>query len=517
MDSNKQYKKTYNKEYTQIFKSTFFMMKRALCAELKKVELLSIKQLTLLGFSFVVFPLAFSLLYSVNQINQLSKQGTDAIFDVAKVIKSNRELRSSLNEMQRYASQYLVLKDSALVEKFLLHEKNVETLIKSNYEQPVDSILRGLTSELSAEIEQTNTLLQHEFNGNLGELTLKKLQAQFRKLNAISNKMNDHTNQVIGAQAAKIRYSATVVNNNMFRVLLIIPATIVIAAFFIFLITKPLKLLKLKIQKLEQGDFQKEILFKGSNEVKEIADALEMMRARLYELELQKSSFIRHISHELKTPLAAIREGSELLYDNSVGELNEDQQEIAGILKTSTRRLQYLIEDLLNFNVVLDATSLQNNESLNFSALVLDAISQRKLGINRKNITINNELEDLKLFSNKKQLDVILDNLLSNAINYSPDHGEITLNSVRKENKLVFTITDQGCGIEASEKNRIFNAFYQGNKQKDNMIKSSGLGLTIVKELLTRLQGSITVSSTTDIPSGTSISIELLLGGRKYD
>jgi two-component system sensor histidine kinase GlrK len=89
------------------------------------VGLLSIKQLTILGFSFVAFPLFFSLLYSVNQINQLSQQGTNAIFDVAKVIKTNRELRGSLNEMQRYASQYLVLKDSDLLDKFFLHEASV--------------------------------------------------------------------------------------------------------------------------------------------------------------------------------------------------------------------------------------------------------------------------------------------------------------------------------------------------------------------------------------------------------
>ena len=74
-----------------------------------------------------------------------------------------------------------------------------------------------------------------------------------------------------------------------------------------------------------------------SGTVKEINEALNSMGNRLHALELQKSSFIRHISHELKTPLAAIREGTELLYDNSVGSLNNDQQEITKIIRNSTR------------------------------------------------------------------------------------------------------------------------------------------------------------------------------------
>jgi two-component system sensor histidine kinase GlrK len=482
-----------------------------------KIGSLSIKELAIVGFSFVILPLFLSLLYSVYQINQLSKQGTAAIFDVAKVIQTNRELRISLNEMQRYASQYLVLKDGSLMDKFLFEEEKALTLLAKNCKRPEKSLLGKLSRELTLEIHETDKLLRIEFNAKLGELTLESLQQKFKKLNALSNQINDHTNQVISSQASNIRYFAEVVNNNMLQVLFIVPVTILIAALFIMLITTPLKQLKKHIQRLEKGDFEAKIKLKGSNEVSEVADALDMMRSRLYELELQKSSFIRHISHELKTPLAAIREGSELLYDNSVGILNKDQYEITSILKSSTEKLQSLIEDLLDFNVVLDATSLHQHEKLNFADLVNDAIEQRKLDINRKCLKIRRELHDANLFSNKKQLDVILDNLLSNAINYSPENGEIVLKNVKITNGVLFTISDQCCGIPESEHKKIFNAFYQAHNQKDNTIKSSGLGLTIVKELLTRLQGSIEVHSSTTLPSGTSMRITLLTVGEEYE
>ncbi len=158
----------------------------------------------------------------------------------------------------------------------------------------------------------------------------------------------------------------------MLKSLLIIPLTVFIAIFFIIRITKPLKKLIKQIQTLEKGNFEHPINFKSSPEINEIIDALEVMRTRLHALELQKSSFIRHISHELKTPLAAIREGTELLYDNAVGPLNKDQEEIVDITREGVSRLQKHIEELLDFNIVLDSTSLQDSEKLIVPTLIND-------------------------------------------------------------------------------------------------------------------------------------------------
>ena len=276
--------------------------------------------------------------------------------------------------------------------------------------------------------------------------------------------------------------------------------SLLIAGVFIILITQPLKRLIVKIDRLQQGDFEQDGLLQGESvagflEVKEIDDALNSMRSRLHALELQKSSFIRHISHELKTPLAAIREGTELLYDNSVGSLNNDQQEITNIIRTSTTRLQRLIEELLDFNIVLDSTSLQDKEKINLPELIEQALNDRILDIKRKNITIEKNYDNIFVESNEKQLTVIIDNLLSNAIKYSPEYGMIQIFAAIDNHQLVFSVTDQGEGIKADQQSKIYDAFYQGTPAKDYNIKSSGLGLTIVKELLMRLNGDITLLS----------------------
>jgi len=327
----------------------------------------------------------------------------------------------------------------------------------------------------------------------------------------IKKQIKQRSNVIINSQAKSIDHSARETSNNIINSLFSIPITLLIAIIFILLITRPLKRLINKINTLEQGNFQTEISLDGTTEIIAIAEALETMRQRLHSLELQKSSFIRHISHELKTPLAAIREGTELIYDHSVGSLNDDQQEICKIIKNSVNRLQCLIEDLLDFNIVLDSTSLLKAEHISFNNLINQVIEQRKLEIKRKNLTIDNQGSALSLCCNVKQLSVILDNLLSNAIKYAPLASNITIKQRNKGKNLAISIIDKGPGISLAQQPLVFDAFYQGNPPKNSQIKGSGLGLTIVKELVMRLHGDIHIES--DINSahnhGTCITVTL--------
>jgi two-component system sensor histidine kinase GlrK len=466
----------------------------------------SIKKLSILGFSLVALPLVIALLYSANQISLLSHQSTSAIFNVAELVKTNRQINFTLAKMERSASQFLILKDQDLLTAYLRHEQAILKAMASNPLFNKDNNLNRLSKEFSQAIKLVHRYLTLH---PLETSSLASLQVHFTELVSIRKKIAEQSNNLLISQAEQIKASANDVRHDMLKSLMIIPFTLIIAAIFIFLITKPLKQLLKKIHHLALGNFDSEVTFNGSPEMKEIADALEVMRNRLHALELQKSSFIRHISHELKTPLAAIREGTELLYDHSVGELNAEQQEISNIIRSSVTRLQRLIEDLLDFNIVLDSTSLQDAETVELSLLVDQVLQQRSLDIKQKNLTVVYKSAAIKLKANGKQLSVILDNLLSNAIKYSDENNVINIVCSLNDNTLLLSIIDQGIGIANGQQEKIFDAFYQGIPAKNAKIKGSGLGLTIVKELLMRLNGTIELKSNTGINSGTSMTITL--------
>jgi len=471
----------------------------------------------LLGFAFVALPLVLALLYSANQVNQLSKQGANSIFAVAEIINTNQEISSTLKKMERYASQYLVLQDNELIDNYLIQ---YQLLLTTSDKLQQHHELQTLTRQLSQAIEQIHqritisTLVLSNENNQPTVISLDELQKYFKDLININEEINARSSELINQQAEKIKSATEKISHSLLKNLFIIPVSLLIAGVFIVLITKPLKALIFKIQQLQQGNFQQdadlhEKPVSGFVEIKEINDALNTMRTRLHALELQKSSFIRHISHELKTPLAAIREGTELLYDNSVGSLNDEQQEITKIIRNSTTRLQQLIEALLDFNIVLDSTSLQDKECINLLTLIEGVLNDRTLDIKRKHLTIDKHYSNISIESNAKQLTVIIDNLLSNAIKYSPEHGVININAQLNAQQLTFAVADHGDGIKQEQQSKVFDAFYQGTSPKDYNIKSSGLGLTIVKELLMRLNGDITLNSQTQSPSGTVMIVTL--------
>lgn len=467
---------------------------------------LSIKKLTLLGFMLVALPLVIALIYSTLQVNLMSKQSTQAIFSVVALTKVNRELNESQVKLERYASQFIVLKDIELKAEYLAEEKQILSFVNDDLTVYEDKVLIQLSNEFSLIIMIIN---EHIVTSAVEDNSLEIIQNQFVALSDITRNIHIRSDELINNQAKKIDKTAKQVSDTMLIGLLIIPVTIVIAAIFIYLITTPLKLLIAKIQSLEQGNFEKEIRLKGSPEIREIAEALEIMRLRLHALELQKSSFIRHISHELKTPLAAIREGTELLYDNSVGKLNEEQQEICYIIKDSVNRLQRLIEDLLNFNIVLDSTSLQDSERIEIKVLLEEVLADHKLDIKRKRIEVIQVIEEVIIYSNVQQLKVVIDNLLSNAIKYSPECQEISIYSEMKNKQLQISIVDNGPGIHFDIQDKIFDAFYQGPAPSNTLVKGSGLGLTIVKELLMRLNGEIELHSKDNNGKGTKVQISL--------
>ncbi|PKH85393.1 HAMP domain-containing sensor histidine kinase [Colwellia sp. Bg11-28] len=471
---------------------------------------ISIKKLTLIGFTFVAMPLVMALIFGANKASELAQKSTSAIYNVAQLTQLNSKLDETIAKLERSASQFVVLKDDELLAIFSGHHKALIDIIQETSAKQQDKVLKEQLTSLKAESDRIKELMLNE---NIDTFSLEQIQQEFKLLQLINEQLEKRSTFVVNQQVLDIQQTTEEISDNILERLYIIPITLLIAGVFIILITKPLKRLTDEIQLLEQGSFEQEINLHGPAEVREIADALENMRQRLHALELQKSSFIRHISHELKTPLAAIREGTELIYDNSVGPLNEDQQEICDIIRVSVNRLQRLIEDLLDFNIVLDSTSLHGLEKISLSELINDACNVRKLDIKSKNLTMKCNNSPYFVYSNSKQLSVILDNILSNAIKYSPVNGDITITYSSSKECITINIIDQGPGIDPSLSEKVFDAFYQGKAPINSQIKGSGLGLTIVKELLLRLNGKIEVIPARKISaaneSGACITITL--------
>lgn len=468
---------------------------------------ISIKTLTFIGLSAAILPLIFVLLYGSNQINALASKSAESIVDVAWITDKDRALNQSLMQLQRTNSQFLILQEADILERFMTQKEELLQLLiemsNSLSHQALNEKVEQLTQLLS-------TLSQILTEKPLP--SLEQVQSNYLAINQLQQEISQLNAKLISDKVAQVQETATQTQNTLLNTLIIIPFSLIAAAIFTLIIAKPLEALSHQISRLEKGKFDQAIHYSGAQEVLAIGHALEQMRVQLLQLEMQKSSFIRHISHELKTPLAAIREGTELLYDNSVGELNEAQQEITNIIRSNVSRLQMLIEDLLDFNIVLDSTSLSQLQTVDINAVFSECLEQRKLDCQAKKLNVVIQGDSCHIASNHKQLSVIFDNLISNAIKYSPKSGDITLTVQDQGAEVILLLSDQGPGIADQHQSKVFDAFYQGPAPDDSAIKSSGLGLTIVKELVRRLQGSIELLSE---PTARGLTVKLTLPAKK--
>ena len=166
---------------------------------------------------------------------------------------------------------------------------------------------------------------------------------------------------------------------------------------------------------------------RGPEDLRYLGRRLDWLRRRLDEFETQKNRFLRHVSHELKTPLTALREGAELLHDQVAGPLTPVQKQVVGIMRDNSIKLQRLIEELLDYQRALHAAASLEMKTVVLDELVADAARAHQLAAASKGLRFVLDAQSATLDADPEKLRSIVDNLISNAVKFTPPGGTITV------------------------------------------------------------------------------------------
>lgn len=230
--------------------------------------------------------------------------------------------------------------------------------------------------------------------------------------------------------------------------------------------------------------------------------------AALCDLRRRHAEFVSSVSHEMKTPLAAIRAYVELLADGDAGD-EKTREEFLGIIDAQTTRLQRLIENLLNLARIEAGIIKVNKEPQSLNDLLEEASGVVEPQAGMKQITLRRELSPLYLpvLADKDLLLQAAINLLSNAVKYTPNGGTVTLRSRLVDEGVLFEVSDTGVGLAPEDCERIFERFYRVDRNKD-MASGTGLGLPLAKHIVEDVhRGTITVASR--LGEGSTFSVVL--------
>jgi two-component system sensor histidine kinase GlrK len=242
---------------------------------------------------------------------------------------------------------------------------------------------------------------------------------------------------------------------------------------------------------LGEGDFSTPIVVSGPRDLESIGAKLDWLRKRLDSLDREKVKMLAHISHELKTPLSSIKEGAGLLKDGLVGPLSENQAEVVAILDNNCSKLQKLIQNILDFNMARAKQMPLDLQDVRVDTLIDEVAEDHRNAMLARNIELTTQLEPVAVNGNRKQLKTVIDNLLANAVKFTPDNGDIGIYMKMKGNKVNILVEDKGPGISEEDRPQIFLPFFQGSQKNRSVVKGSGLGLAISKEYVQNCGGTL--------------------------
>jgi PAS domain S-box-containing protein len=232
-----------------------------------------------------------------------------------------------------------------------------------------------------------------------------------------------------------------------------------------------------------------------------------------------KSELISIVSHQLRTPMTSIKGYTDLLYLETVGEINEAQRRFLSIIKSNADRLALLANDLLDISRIETGRIRLNLEFIHISAISDEIAASLRRQIEEKGLSLKLDIPEglPPIYGDRDRVTQILTNLIDNARHYTPAGGQITVSAQVRDNFLQVSVTDTGIGIAPEDQEKIFDRFYRADSPLVQEVAGTGLGLSIVKAFVEMHGGEIRVESEPGRGSTFSFTLPLAERGQELE
>lgn len=288
-------------------------------------------------------------------------------------------------------------------------------------------------------------------------------------------------------------------------VLLII--SVLVGTVVSFMISRfPLKPLRRVIDatnRLASGDFSVRLHLAGPSSFSEVETSFNRMAEELGSIEMLRSDFVDHFSHEFKTPIVSIKGFAEELKHDDL--TPEQRNEYLDIIIHESSRLSQLATNVLNLSRVEKQTILANRERFDLTEQVRRCVLLFENKWEQRRLNLNVELDEVTIEGDEELLSQVWLNLIDNAVKFTPEGGCVDIRLQKGETSVVFLIRDDGYGISEEAQRHIFDKFYQGDAS--HTVSGNGLGLSIARRIVALHSGDIRCKS--EESAGTEFIVEL--------
>lgn len=445
----------------------------------------------LAGFFLVGLPLAGALLWSAWNTERLAERGTKAVGNALQASRASRALVNHAGSIERLTRQIIVRPEPDLLADLGQAHLKFTNLAA---ELAGMSLEPERISALGKAVEQEKTLYSTISDAASSPPEPRAAVAQAASIVDGAYEILGISHVLADREIQRLREDAEDAGRILVLLVMVAgAAALAIAMILARVIARPIAQLDDAIRRLGRADFERPIEVSGPRDLASLGERLDWLRRRLTELEAEKGRFLQHLSHDLKTPLTALREGTELLGDQVTGPLAPPQRQVVGILRENAIKLQGMIEDLLDYQRTLHSAATLDAERVSLEPLLRSSVQAHRLAAAAKGQRLVVELAPATVWADATKLRSIVDNLLGNAIKFTPPGGVVTLLAREKQGGVEIDVIDTGPGVPVEERDAIFDAFFRGRAGASGRAEGTGLGLAIARDFVKAHGGRIEV------------------------
>ncbi len=437
--------------------------------------------MTLVSFLLALIPLIALLWQSQSDLAKVGQMTTLETRFVVDVVSDMQRLDNAVVDVERSIRQFAVLRSDQVAS---LSDNAIEqfTLAADNLCQALSvpatcSRLSGQLNQLAEYRTIEDQLLLNAYLASIGD-SVEQLRDD---VEAVINQRVQVQQDDLNAMQAKQAWSTA----------MLVSVSLLLILLGSQLIVNPVNNLKKIIRIMAHSDGELPPLSsQAPRELIDVEKDLHWLYDRLQQLEHIRTALLRHAAHELKTPLASIKEGCSLLSENVVGELNNGQREVLSLLTASTQRLNTLVEKLLDYNLLLQQAQPKMVES-DAKKLVSACLEDYALAIQDREVDVN--IVSTKVNVDEELFRRILDNLVSNAVAHGAVGRPINVHLYKEKENLVLDVANRGKRIAPESVPTLFEPFIRGPEPRNDNVIGTGLGLSIVADCARLMHGDVRV------------------------
>ncbi len=476
-------------------------------------NLFSLKHLLAIGLLLFMALLFLAVTYVASAVEETAGLSEKAIYQVVEQTKITRLVLQKVADIERKAKLFVLLADPSLRQPY---EREAYENARAQLKQALDELLKAESDNkivlLANELSEKEKLIYEQIvgSGTHDDIHLPVDDA-FQGLHETATALWEEVSSRIDRKVEDLReHVKSVERRLLFRGAALVLVLLVFVVGLWAMLRGSIRQLDESIRRLGAGDFAKPIRVAGPSDLQYLGDRLEWLRSRLLTLEESKQRFVRNFSEEFRMPLEGVTDSTAALVA-AAGEQDPRQRDIVAQLGENVEKLKSLFQELLNYTEVNETPSERSKETVNMKALVESIVEAYRDRLRAKSLILKELVQPVEFHGAADQLRTIVDQLVSNAVKFSPEGGEIRIILRLLGEVMELEVEDEGPGIDPEEGQRLFEPFFRGKAARAAETEGSGLGLAIVSECVANHQGKIEIIEPREDERGARVRIELPL------